>query len=51
MRGLQQDEMTPFGEYQLVQTFDVRPELGSYSNIPGRDYLDFDAVYLVYKKH
>jgi hypothetical protein len=51
IRGSQRDEMLPFGEYQLVQSFDVRDELGKYPNIPGRDYLEFDAVYLLYERH
>jgi hypothetical protein len=51
MRGSQRDEMTAFPEYQLAQSFDVRNELAGYPNIPGRDYLDFDAVYLVYHRN
>jgi hypothetical protein len=50
LRGRQREEMMPFGEYRLVQSFDVRDELRAYSDIPGRDYLDFDAVYLVYRR-
>jgi hypothetical protein len=51
MRGRQKDEMTALPEYQLVRSFDVSDEVRAYPDMPGRDYLDFDAVYLVYKRN
>lgn len=36
--------------YAAAATFDARPRLQKYGRIPGRSYLEFDAVFTVYRK-
>ncbi|AOS44547.1 hypothetical protein Verru16b_01610 [Lacunisphaera limnophila] len=36
--------------YRLVRTFDVRPSVDSVPVLPGRGYLQFDAVYHVFSR-
>jgi hypothetical protein len=36
--------------YELVRSFDSRPALAAYSYIPGRGYLDVDAVFHVLRR-
>ena len=35
--------------YRLVRAYDVRPALDAVKFLPGRGYLEFDAVYLVFQ--
>ena len=35
--------------YRLVRAYDVRPALDAVKVLPGRGYLEFDAVYLVFQ--
>jgi hypothetical protein len=38
------------GAYQPARTFDVRDRVNAITLLPGRGYLDFDAVFLVYHR-
>jgi hypothetical protein len=37
------------GEYRLAATFDARPAVNAVAVLPGRGYLQFDAVYQVFR--
>ena len=37
--------------YAPVTTFDARPRLARYRRIPGRSYVENDAVFTVYRRH
>jgi hypothetical protein len=37
-------------KYELVRTFDVNPQLNECAYLPGRGYLEYDSVFLVYHK-
>jgi hypothetical protein len=37
--------------YSIAKVFDVRPSLERYAFIPGKYYLDFDAVFTVFKRN
>ena len=36
--------------YRLVRTFDARPAINAIQVLPGRNYLNFDAVFLIYRR-
>jgi hypothetical protein len=38
------------GDYQLAATFDARPAVNGIAVLPGRGYLQFDAVYQVFRR-
>jgi hypothetical protein len=38
------------GQYRLARTFDARESIHAVRLLPGRGYLDFDAVFLVYAR-
>jgi hypothetical protein len=39
-----------FDQYAVVKDFNVRPRLNEYEKIPGRGWMDFDAILTVYRK-
>ena len=44
-------ETPPLREtYRFVRAFDVRPAVDAVAFLPGRGYLNFDAVFLVYQR-
>lgn len=38
------------GDYRLARTFDVRAAVDALPALPGRPYLEFDALYFVYQR-
>lgn len=38
------------GEYRLVRTYDARAQVDAITFLPGRGYLEFDALYLVFHR-
>jgi hypothetical protein len=44
------DEQPAFRDYQFVRAWDQRPHLDEIAVLPGRSALEYDAVYLVFKR-
>lgn len=36
--------------YRLARTFDVRPTVDALTFLPGRPYLEFDALFFVFRR-
>ncbi len=51
VQGIREEQPRLLGMgYHLVRTFDVRAQVDAVRLLPGRGYLDFDALYLVFHR-